>query len=216
MAPKLELLADAVLFRLYEFSQEGDGYIEQSSVPMLLNGKISGKQAALALDVLEERNHCYVGHGSYETTASINKAGYIEVERQLEEPDSFMSFYSQRGDEWLFESGGVIENQIPAADRYVSSQDNQSSVSDIRQKVEALTTAVQADRSNDFDDKEGRLAELAALDLLLGQTLISVPLVEKILNETVRYLAEKFVDNAVGIAANAVLLAAAALFGIVG
>jgi hypothetical protein len=58
------------------------------------------------------------------------------------------------------------------------------------------------------------LGELLALELQLSQPQISVPLIEIILNDTVKYLANKFADNAVGIAANIVLHLAASLFGI--
>jgi len=108
---------------------------------------------------------------------------------------------------------GIPIVAVPASNRYVSAQDNQLLVSELRKKVDVLASGVRENRDNDFEDREGRLGELAALDLLLGQPQISAPLVEKILSETVKYLATKFAENAIGLAANAVLIAAAALFG---
>lgn len=102
---------------------------------------------------------------------------------------------------------------VPAADRYVSARDNQPLINEIREKVAALTNAVSENRENDFDDKEGRLAELAALDLILSKPQISVPLVEKILSDTVKYLAKRFADAAIGqIAVEVLKLAASALW----
>lgn len=94
---------------------------------------------------------------------------------------------------------------VPAAGRYVSSKDNEIAVSEIRRSISDLITAINNDRTNDFEDREGRVNELLTLDFMLQQNQISVPLVEKILSETVRHLAEKFADNAVGMAAQAVI-----------
>lgn len=102
---------------------------------------------------------------------------------------------------------------VPAANRYVSARDNQPLIKELREKIAALTNAVSENRENDFDDKEGRLAELAALDLILSKPQISVPLVEKILSDTVKYLAKRFADTAIGqIAVEVLKLAASALW----
>jgi hypothetical protein len=113
-----------------------------------------------------------------------------------------------------FGSGTFADTSFaPASDRYVSAKDNQPLFDNIRSKVAELSDAVRENRDNDFDDKEGRLAELAALDLLLSRPQISIPLVEKILSETVTYLAKRFADVAIGQVALEILkLTASALW----
>ncbi|NIJ40957.1 hypothetical protein FHS78_001238 [Parvibaculum indicum] len=106
------------------------------------------------------------------------------------------------------------DKSIPASNRYVSHSDNEPEIAKLRSSVSDLIETTKENRDNDFDDKEGRLGELLALELQLSQPQISVPLIEIILNDTVKYLANKFADNAVGIAANIVLHLAASLFGI--
>jgi hypothetical protein len=83
----------------------------------------------------------------------------------------------------------------------------------LRKKVTELRELVAENRDNDFPEKEGCLAEILALELLLGQPQISVPLVEKILAETVTFLAHKFAEKAIGMVAGAVIALAATLLG---
>ncbi len=95
--------------------------------------------------------------------------------------------------------------------RYLAASEIADHIEEFSEKLNRLQAAVEQNRQNDFTDKEGRLAELAALELLLTQPMISLPLVEKILKETVQYLAQQFAEQAVGMAASALLAAALTL-----
>ncbi len=102
---------------------------------------------------------------------------------------------------------------VPAANRYVSSKDNQE-VAEIIGKVSDLIAAINEARTNDFGDKEGRIEELLTLDFMLKKNQICVPLVEEVMRNTVQYLAVKFSDVAIGQIALQVLKLAANAFGI--
>tara|TARA_R110002110_G_scaffold60714_1_gene170859 strand:+ start:1249 stop:2118 length:870 start_codon:yes stop_codon:yes gene_type:complete len=116
-------------------------------------------------------------------------------------------------------SGGAVQQdtldsyRIPATNRYVSKYDNQE-IKEIAEDVANLISAIKEDRTNDFDDREGRLADLLALDFMLKQDQISVPLVETLMRQTVQYLAKRFVDVAIGQIATHILKLAVNAFGI--
>lgn len=101
-----------------------------------------------------------------------------------------------------------------ASSRFVPSSANSEAVDKLREKTSELRQLVEQNRDNDFVDKEGRLAEIMAFELLISQPQISVPLVEKILRETMYYLTNRFADQAIGIVAGMVLGLAAAAFGL--
>jgi hypothetical protein len=112
------------------------------------------------------------------------------------------------------EAAEEIESELPNLSqlaRYIAEPNEK--IEPLQNKVAELRDLVEKNRDNDFPEKEGCLAEIMALELLLNQPQISVPLIEKILTETVTFLARKFADKAIGMAATAVIVLAAALLG---
>ena len=76
-----------------------------------------------------------------------------------------------------------------------------------------MTTAVrEANDYPDGDDREQRLAELDAGRSLLDAPLVRVEALREVLVKGLKYLAGKFVESAIGIAATAALGLLATLF----
>jgi hypothetical protein len=115
------------------------------------------------------------------------------------------------------EEAEEIEATFPellSSKRFIEPGTKAQQIDELKAKVGELKESVKENRDNDFTDKAGRLAEILALELLLAQPQISVPLVEKIIQETVYLLGQKFADKAIGMAAGAVLVLAAQALGI--
>ncbi|MBL4863832.1 MAG: hypothetical protein JKY63_02910 [Rhodobiaceae bacterium] len=112
-SPKLDILAEATLLRLFLVAQTHDENTKISEVPGLFKLRITRKQTDLALEILKEKNFCSTEISGYAATASITKLGYLEVEHALEDPASFIYAYQENGDQWLSETGGVITANSP-------------------------------------------------------------------------------------------------------
>tara|TARA_R110000868_G_scaffold362105_1_gene624171 strand:+ start:1003 stop:1656 length:654 start_codon:yes stop_codon:yes gene_type:complete len=189
------------------------------------DGRATSGEIREALSALIERKLILRVDDKYtEPEYILSESFWIEDVSKLPSGRSYYDRLATRGTNWLTEALTNIHREnsqieipsaadIPAADRYVSVNDNEK-IEEILESVADLISAVKEERTNSFDDKEGRLGELLAFDLLLQQPQISVPAVEFMLRETVSYLAIKFADKAIGIAANALLLLAASFFGI--
>ena len=113
-SPKLETLAEAVLLRLYELAQTSDLDSALDDIPKLFRLNLTKKQTRLALEELEENGWCNVDR--FNGYATITKSGYLAVERALEDPTTFVRAYHEKGDDWLSETGGAIESDLPKAD----------------------------------------------------------------------------------------------------
>lgn len=159
----------------------------------------------------------------FETLSNFYKFGrawLVEALQNVRRADIFFEPHPLAPVESKRTSGDATVNDagddhgIPASNRYVSAKDNQPKIDEMRESVSTLIEAIREDRTNDFDDKEGRLGELLAFDLLLQQPQISVPAVELILRDTVFYLAKTFAKSAIGIIAGKLLVSAAPFFGI--
>lgn len=110
------------------------------------------------------------------------------------------------------EQAEEIEQTVPEysrSNRFIRLEDHRVEIERLRDQVVDLQALIRENRDNTFVDKEGTLAELAALELLISRPQISVPLVEKILSETVFFLVRRFSDTAIGAAAGAILTLAA-------
>lgn len=218
---------DIVLLRFYLMAMRdfNEGLVWENHTSIAQPAGVSEIVTKKALSNLEQRALIETGYDleSNDRWYQISDKGLAYVDEQFEDITSliYRNFESEtRWVEKLIEdtpsAGSAISRSdisAPASDRYVSTKDNQKEITQLRLKAADLIKAVEDNRDNDFEDKEGLLGELLAFDLLLQQPQISVPLVEKILSETITYLATKFVENAIGIAAKAVLIAAARLFG---
>jgi len=112
-SPKLDILAEATLLRLFLVAQTRDENVKVEEVPALFKLRITRKQTDLALEILQEKKLCTVKVSPYTSTASVTKLGYLEVEQALEDPSSFFYAYQENGDQWLSETGGVITANSP-------------------------------------------------------------------------------------------------------
>ncbi len=107
-------------------------------------------------------------------------------------------------------------SEIPASDRTVSIDHNAPEFKASSYALDKVEQAIVT--SNVYDDpvdKEQRLAELSAGKKLLSSVRVRVQAIQTVLLRCLKYLAEKFIDNAVGILAMAALTALATLLGII-
>jgi len=102
---------------------------------------------------------------------------------------------------------------VPGANRFLSRKDNQQPIEALTSAVEDLIEAVRADRTNDFDDKEGYLGELLVLELALAQPQVSVPLIEGVIKGAVKTLTTLFAGAVIGSLASNVIALAKPLIG---
>lgn len=103
---------------------------------------------------------------------------------------------------------------IPASDRTVALDHNSAEYQEATSHLDNLVEAVQADRSNDFEDKDQRLAELKAGRELLNSSTANPTRVEAVLYGCLAYLATKFADEPIGALAVATWTAIKTLFGL--
>lgn len=220
--PELSDFERLVLTELFIWSQSSDSVVSIESIKQMLEDggeEASAREISLALGLLRRLDLVK----RYDSSANrekkfwaISNAGQSNVfDTNKKTPLLKANAKATAGQEISNPQAVHSTLYVPAADRYVAAQDNQPAIAEMRKSVRDIVKTIQEDRTNDFDDKEGRLAELLALDLLLTQPQISVPLVEKIIKETVMYLAEKFADNAIGLLAVALIAQAAKAFGFI-
>lgn len=215
---------EAILYKLFELSEVSSDHLSVKEIQARFpNVQLPLKQIEIACENLQEENFLtniiIIGAG---VQFQISNQGYQHVHDALTDPKSIFSRLKRQGEQIFLEppftntDGNQLEPEttIPAANRYVTLDDNDPQVKEVKKSVSELIQAVGDERSNDFEDKEGRLAELAALDLLLAKPQTSVPLVEKILKDTVTYLSQRFANATIGQIALELLKRAAFLFGI--
>ena len=145
----------------------------------------------------------------------FERSGYVNTTR-------FTSGGDDRGMPSSFTASGIeyaedIEATNPElgrSNRFTKLADQSAEIEALRSQVVELTKQVSENRDNSFNDKEGVLAELAALELLLTKPQLSVPLIEKIVSETVVYLGRTFTDQSIGVAAGVVITLTIQAFGL--
>jgi hypothetical protein len=148
------------------------------------------------------------------TGSNIND-GIREINGQIVQP---LSASLRRYLKNLTEGRDVVAipepDAIPAADRYVTLDHNSPTY---RNADESLKNALDAVRSSndypDLEDKEQRIAELSAGRALLQSARVRVAAVTAFLLPTLKYLAKKFADVAIGIIATGAIAYLAALLG---
>ena len=239
-----DYLGQAILKDLFEREQHtGNDYnlvytakeISEFYMENILEGNLPPYETALfPVSVIEdtlrelERQSLVIGYHDplARSRYSISSTGRDHLVALGQDSSSIVHRYIELGNDWQIEvltnlrdrlqnpPDATTSDSIPAADRYVTLDDNDPQVEAARESVSQLIQAVENERSNDFEDKDGILAELRLLELSFRQQTVSVPLVEKILRETVSMLAVRFADHAIGNLANAVWAAAGYLVGI--
>lgn len=100
----------------------------------------------------------------------------------------------------------------PASDRMVSVDHNSSAFLELQSGIRGTLDEVR--KLNDLDETDQMVAaELRASLELIEAPMVNTQLIERVLFSSLRYLADKFVDNAVGMAAGAALALAIQFFG---
>ncbi len=109
------------------------------------------------------------------------------------------------------------QDDIPASDRIVRRSDNEDAwhetaegVKNLRSEMEKLNSSGELDEA-EFQQK---LSEVRALQTLLDSPQIQWDVLEQFSQKTVRYLAVKFAEHAIGVAASALLASVAALMAL--
>jgi|GEM_PF-3137493 len=103
----------------------------------------------------------------------------------------------------------VSKTHIPASDRVVRRNDNEDAWTQAEEGVIALRDAMIV--ANDFgglddDEFEQKLSEVRALQIMLDAPQIQWEVLDQLTTKTVKYLAMKFADNAIGLAATGLIV----------
>ncbi len=104
---------------------------------------------------------------------------------------------------------------IPASDRTVTINHNSEQYRHVREALENVEIVLrEANDYPDIEDKEQRIIEVSAGKRLLESVRVSAEAVKAVLLRPLIYLAKKFVDAAIGIAARIAVEAVKALIGL--
>ena len=109
------------------------------------------------------------------------------------------------------------QDEVPASDRVVRLDHNSAEYVETVGKLEGAITTIQGSNAyaaEDPDDHGQRLAELESGKRLLLAARVRVESIRVVLVPALRWLAEKFADNAAGMIITAALTAILAFFGI--
>lgn len=109
------------------------------------------------------------------------------------------------------------DDEVPASDRIVDIKDNSSKFTAADTSIAETIEAVRGNNeygTEEPEEKERVIAELESGKRLLEAARVRLDAIITVLVHVLKYLAEKFVDHAIGIAAAAALAALAALLGI--
>ena len=217
--PKLEIIAEAVLVCLFRASTKSDGFLTSGKLSEQLKSKISTRQVDLSLQILAEKGLANSGNNR----CWITKEGYQYIERDLDTPNTFASQFSDGEVEWLFETGGKTNNppeeegldrNAPASDRIVPLDHNSAGYKDATTKLEEVISATEADRTNDFEEKEQILAELNAGKTLLKSASVRASAIAAVLGSALLFLAKLFAEKAIGEMASTAWAAIKTLIGL--
>jgi hypothetical protein len=164
-------LERAVLYKLYVYSQEqeGDG-LTLTAIKRQFKTEVSSKRVQLALDQLG--NEDYIerksSYGS-DPTYSIERKGYVSVEKEAGDPKSFLGHYFYQGDDWLTAHAGL--DRVPASDRVVSREDNGDAIARIESDIDKLEAEIRS--SNSFDEEVGEPKEVALSEVSASRALLA-------------------------------------------
>jgi len=106
--------------------------------------------------------------------------------------------------------------QVPASDRVVTVNHNAPDYRATSDTLVQTIAAVKGDNeyaNEDPEDREQRIAELEASQRLLQAERVDLDWVERLFLRTLRYLANKFADNAIGVVVGLLISHVLALFG---
>ncbi len=206
-----EALNNAVLFKLFELAQSGNGGASADNLSKTFDIPIGSRRVTLAFDFLAEKEWAVRSPNGW---FSISSRGYSHVEKSILEETSPISFYAMDGDIWL--SDRTLSNAvIPASDRVVSRKDNQAGIEAISTAMDEIVEAL--DRDNQIgaelgDDRQLLLHELAASKELIGGDRFYLRRLFNLISPALKFLSEKFSGAAIGEAAKHLFNLILALF----
>jgi hypothetical protein len=194
-------LEEAVLYRLFEYSQEEEKGASVDGVRGMFDTAISAKRVNLALSDLANRSLIDYSSGSHyvEENYSISRKGYMKVEEDLVKPESFIAQYALQGDDWL--TLNIVAPGIPASDRIVSRGDNSEAFAKLEANLQTLSEEVQ--KSNSIEEELGEpkevvLGEIAASKVMIREGRFRLKRLIALLLPVLSKLADKFASGAIG------------------
>lgn len=208
----VEDIATALLAELYvavDTTEDGRVFRDQFyEAP--LGSRVGKKRIDLALDSLLARKLATT-IASFPLFFEITLAGFEYVEAHSEELQDAILRPAISGLAPLIRSGSRAAS-VPASDRIVRIDHNSTEFRQLRDGVASTGELLRG--ANDLTDDDLVIAaRLRAALELMEAPLVNTELLERMLVSSLRYLAEKFADNAIGMAAGAALTLAIQFFG---
>ena len=213
--PKLSVLADACLFKLYRLAIEGTQQTGRDELSALFEGKASTPVIKLAIEILVNSQKAKSIISQSITQYSISGSGYLLVEAFLEEK-SFYSIYSEKGDDWLFETGGVIDDEEADSSSSTEIEDaweplpldrQNPALAQAIEKIDELIQAITQDNGYAANEPDERNYILSALrsgaQALRDQTVIYRMQFMGFIWEPIQRIATRFGPSAIGVLADA-------------
>ena len=210
VTPKLSILADACLLKLYLRAQEGQEEIPYNKLQVVFESKIKSPVFKFAIEALIDQKN--VNYNIQQTLFAINRVGYLKVEKELENKTSFFSIYSEKGDDWLFETGGAIEDgeadtgsksATEAAWEPLPLDRQNPALAQAIEKIDELIQALEQDNgyaANEPDERSFILSALqAGAQALRDQTVIYRMQFRAFIWEPVKHVATRFGTSAIGV-----------------
>ncbi|KLI63821.1 hypothetical protein [Aurantiacibacter marinus] len=192
-------LEDALLFELFDHSQDRDEPIEAEGLRQRLPVAVSKTRTDMAMIELQNQSLVHYETSEYELNGySILRRGYMQVEKGLSEPSDFFAKYARDKEETLSLS---TLNVIPASDRIVTRSDNLPAIKEIESRLKDLESEIKKSNSVEETLDEPKGAVLAEIDageaLVAGESFRLSKLIGLIL-PLLRKLADKFSSGAIG------------------
>ena len=193
-----DAINNAVLFKLFEIAQVSGQMISYENLSKEFKYHVGAKRISLSYEHLSDENK--ITYYNESGNASINRIGYKFVEEQLIQSDSFLTIYSEHGDDWLINQT-LQRGGIPASDRVVSRQDNLPQIEEIVTEIDGLIHELKADNevgSALGDDREILISEASASKELLRSERFRVARLAQLIVPGLKFLADKFGGGAIG------------------
>jgi hypothetical protein len=197
-----EALDNAVIFRLFVFSQSSGERLAAREICNLFSINVSERRIELALSNLDSQG--YISRRSdAKRSCVINSDGYRFVEEQILEESSIISRYAKLGDQWLSEQTLPVAS-IPASDRIVTRHDNQGILSELELGLDQIVAEIEKDNEVGAalgDERDLLIAEAEASKTLISRSAFRLARLVGLLVPALKYIADKFAGAAIGQAA---------------
>ena len=214
--PQLFILTEACLLKLYLLASEGRHTIGVEDLSALFEGKVKAPVTKLALELLIKGKRADSTEATFPPEYAINASGYQHVETCLREK-SWLSIYSKKGDDWLFETGGVIDDEEADSSSTAEIEDaweplpldrQNPALAQAIEKIDELVEAIAQDNGYAVTEPDERNYILTALrngvQALKIQTVIYRMQFKAFIWEPIERIATRFAQHAIGLSADVV------------